>query len=1193
MKCPQCRVDVIEEDRFCKQCGYDLRKIPQTAPKKYKDPHSYTPRFLAEKILTTKSAIEGERKLVTVLFADVARYSSMAEALDPEQIHQIMDGCFQILIDSIHRYEGTINQFTGDGVMALFGAPLAHEDHAQRACYAALDIKRALEGYNEALQAEFGLEFKMRLGLNSGPVVVGSIGHDLRMDYTAIGDTTNLAARMENMAQPGTILVSQNTYKKVSSYFEFNSLGAVEVKGRQRPLDVHELQGTLSGPSPGPARKIYSDMIDRERELNKLELHLLKVINGEGSIVNVVGEPGIGKSRLIAEFKNRDAIKKVTLFEGRAVPIGKNISFHPIIDILKRWAGIREEDKEAESIEKLERAIRGVHPQGVPELFPFIAVLMGMKLTGKHADRVKGIEGEALEKLILNSLRELMMRAPQINPTVYVLEDLHWSDLTTIEFLESLFRLAADHRILFINVFRPNYEDTSDRLSRTVREKYGRYNVELFLEPLNADQCDLLIGNLIKAKALPRATRKRIITRAEGNPFYIEEVLRSFIDEGIVELAGGDIKISDRIDTVHIPDTIQDVLMARIDKLDEETKDLLKVASVIGRTFFHKILAEVVKPTQDLDQRLEYLKGVQLIRERERMGETEYLFKHGLTQEATYESILVTKRKELHLKVARAIESVFADRLHNFYGFLAYHYSSGENLDQAERYLIMAGEEALKSSASSEALNYYSEALNLYLLKYGEAGDPDKLAMLEKNIALAFFNKGQYVNALAYFDRVLERWGAGLPKNKITVTLKLIADLANLLVTLYLPSQRPGPIPTKKDNDILNLNYKRSVSLVYLDPKKCFTGLLGGLRRLSTFNITRVENGFGMWVSASGLFSWTGVSFTLSQKIVDYAKKILNEKDAKELFYCRFFELMHAFFSGNWHHIKSYDERLVDHNLRIGEFWHVATYVDIHGLISIDQGDFGKAETMINKLSEIWEGYGNENAIQYQYSLRIKLLLKSRRLDEALTEAETGISFQSQTGRESTIVYYLGFKSLAQILLKDVDGARESLWRASQLASRIGRMPPVYISSYLIGQFSFDLFRLEEAIDSHIRPDTVLCRKKALYSGKHALRNAAKNAVDRTEVFRLIGLYHWLLGRQKRAVRWWNNSLREGERLTCRVESARTHMEIGKRLLEKRCQIHELNGMKAEDHLEKARRLFEDMDLQWDLEQLDKIMTYG
>jgi hypothetical protein len=245
------------------------------------------------------------------------------------------------------------------------------------------------------------------------------------MDYTAIGDTTNLAARMESMAQPGTILVSQNTYKKVSSYFQFNSLGAVEVKGRQKPLDVHELQGTLSGPSLGPARKIYSDMIDRERELNKLELHLLKVINGEGSIVNVVGEPGIGKSRLIAEFKNRDAIKKVTLFEGQAVPIGKNISFHPIIDILKRWAGIREEDKEAESIEKLERAIRGVHPQAVPELFPFIAVLMGMKLTGKHADRVKGIEGEALEKLILNSLRELMVRAPQINPTVYVLEDLH------------------------------------------------------------------------------------------------------------------------------------------------------------------------------------------------------------------------------------------------------------------------------------------------------------------------------------------------------------------------------------------------------------------------------------------------------------------------------------------------------------------------------------------------------------------------------------------------------------------------------------------------------------------------------------------------------------------------------------------------------------------------------------------------
>jgi len=596
MKCPKCEARVIELDKFCRECGYDLRKAQTILIEDYDNPQSYTPKFLADKILTTRSAIEGERKLVTVLFADVAHYSSMVEKLDPEEVHQIMDGCFQILMDRIHRYEGTINQFTGDGVMALFGAPLAHEDHAQRACHAALEIRSALERYNEGLKTKFGLEFKMRLGLNSGPVVVGSIGDDLRMDYTAIGDTTNLASRMESMAQPGSILVSQNTYKKVSQYFEFDSLGKVEIKGRHRPLEVHELKGTAYPPSIGPARKIYSQLVDRQKELNKLELHLLKVINGEGSIVNVIGEPGIGKSRLIAELKRRDAIKRVSLFEGRALPVGKNISFHPIIDVLKRWAGIREEDKEATSIEKLQRAIRNVYFEGVSEIFPFIATLMGMKLTGRHAERIKGIEGEALEKLILNSLRDLMMKTPKLNPTVYVLEDLHWADLTTIEFLESLFRLAADHRILFINVFRPNYEETSDRLSRTARQKYGKYNVEIFLEPLSEDHCDVLIRNLIKAKALPPSTSKRIITRAEGNPFYIEEVLRSFIDEGIVELAHGDIKISARIDSVNIPETIQDVLMARIDKLDEEAKDLLKVASVIGRTFFYRILAEVTKP---------------------------------------------------------------------------------------------------------------------------------------------------------------------------------------------------------------------------------------------------------------------------------------------------------------------------------------------------------------------------------------------------------------------------------------------------------------------------------------------------------------------------------------------------------------------------------------------------------------------
>ena len=303
MKCPKCQRENPEDASFCNGCAYPLKTLEQTPPIDFTRPHSYTPKFLADKILTTRSAMEGERKRVTVLFADVAGFTSMSEKLDPEEVHQIMDGCFKILMDEIHNHQGTINQFTGDGVMALFGAPVAIENHAQNACQAALSIQNAMKRYSEELNKKYNFEFKMRIGLNTGPVIVGSIGDDLRMDYTAIGDTTNLAARMESMSEPGSILVSPITYKRGSQFFKFEPLGKVTLKGKEEPLDAYKLVGKIERPCSGLERQIFSEMVGRDNELNKLGLQVAKAIDGEGSVVNIIGEAGIGKSRLIAELK--------------------------------------------------------------------------------------------------------------------------------------------------------------------------------------------------------------------------------------------------------------------------------------------------------------------------------------------------------------------------------------------------------------------------------------------------------------------------------------------------------------------------------------------------------------------------------------------------------------------------------------------------------------------------------------------------------------------------------------------------------------------------------------------------------------------------------------------------------------------------------------------------------------------------
>jgi len=361
MNCPNCGSTPPPAFKFCNKCGHDLQKPGETPPVDYEEPKSYTPKFLVDKILTTRSSIEGERKLVTVFFADVANYTTLSEKLDPEEVHQIMDGAFKTLMDEIHKYEGTINQFTGDGVMALFGAPVAHEDHAQRACYAALSVQNAISTYGEQVKRDCGVEFVMRVGLNSGQVIVGSIGDDLRMDYTAIGDTTNLAARMENLAKPGTVLLSKTTYKLARDYFEVNQLGKLQVKGKEEPEEAYELikPSKIISRIHASAAKGLTKFVGRKNSMTALMESYEKVKTGSGQIVGIVGEAGVGKSRFILEFQNRLSQDKHIWLEGRCLHFGSSMVYLPILDILRTYFSIIEGDREYITTKKIkEKTVR-------------------------------------------------------------------------------------------------------------------------------------------------------------------------------------------------------------------------------------------------------------------------------------------------------------------------------------------------------------------------------------------------------------------------------------------------------------------------------------------------------------------------------------------------------------------------------------------------------------------------------------------------------------------------------------------------------------------------------------------------------------------------------------------------------------------------------------------------------------------
>jgi class 3 adenylate cyclase len=512
LRCPQCGLEIEGAEKFCGECAYDLRKPAEERPFDTSNPSSYTPKHLADKILTSKSALEGERKLVTVLFADVANYTSLSEKLDPEEVHQIMDGCFQILMEQIHAYEGTINQFTGDGVMALFGAPLAHEDHAQRACHAALAIQKAMEVYGEKVQREYQPPFQLRIGLNSGPVVVGKIGDNLRMDYTAIGDTTNLASRMQRSAKPGTILASQHTYRLVQDFFEFQSLGPIPIKGKEAPQEAYQLlkESEVASRLAASISRGLTRFVGREKEIQTLLDAYSKVQTGFGQVVGIVGEAGVGKSRLLFEFRQTLSQESLCL-EGRCLHYGGSMAYLPILDILRSYFEIKEGDREVLIKRKLSEKISSLDASLQSLLSP-LQELLSLQVEDQAFLQ---LEPRQKRERTFEALRDLFLRKSQQSPLVLVIEDLHWIDKTSEEFLGYLIDWLAHSRILLLFLYRPEY--THPWGSKTYYSKIGLDQLPL---SLSAE----LVQALLQEGEVAPEPRQLILDRAAGNPLFMEEL---------------------------------------------------------------------------------------------------------------------------------------------------------------------------------------------------------------------------------------------------------------------------------------------------------------------------------------------------------------------------------------------------------------------------------------------------------------------------------------------------------------------------------------------------------------------------------------------------------------------------------------------------------------------------------------------
>ncbi|MCP4630354.1 MAG: AAA family ATPase [bacterium] len=700
MKCPKCDTVTPAGGKFCMRCGYNLELGQEAEPIDFTQPQTYTPKFLAEKILTNRSSIEGERKLVTVFFADVANFTSLAEKLDPEDAHHIMDGTFQILMDNIHRYEGTINQFTGDGVMALFGAPLAHEDHALRACHAALSVQSDLKEYRTKLKKTYNLDFLMRIGINSGPVVVGSIGDDLRMDYTAIGNTTNLASRMETLAEPGSILVSASAHRLTRDFFQFESIGSLSIKGLTEPQAAYRLikTGDVGTRIAASVAKGLTPFVGRKNSMAALMDVYEKTRAGLGQVVGIVGEAGVGKSRLLLEFSNLLAEEEYTYLEGRCLHYGGSMSYLPVLDIIKSYFGIKDDDEEPEIKTKLKNKIEAMDENLSSGPAPF-EELLSLKV---DSDDFAKLDPQQKRERTFKAIRDLFVELSRDKPLIIAMEDMHWIDRTSEEFISYLIEQLAKYKIMLLLMYRQEYTHNWGDKS---------YYTQVNLTQLGTPSSIQLIQALLKGDEIAPEIKELILARASGNPLFIEEFTHTLLEDGIIKCEEHCYFLDGSASDINVPDTIQGLIAARIDRLEDNIKRTMQVASVIGRDFAYGILKSITGMHDELKSYLLNLQGLEFIYEKSLFPELEYIFKHALIQEVTYFSLLTARRKELHRKVGQAMEEQFGERINDYSNIVGEHFLRGEDWERAYDYLNRAGEAAIRLYANAEARTHFANSL--------------------------------------------------------------------------------------------------------------------------------------------------------------------------------------------------------------------------------------------------------------------------------------------------------------------------------------------------------------------------------------------------------------------------------------------------------------------------------------------------
>ena len=731
--CPQCNTPLTSDSLFCDECGYDLQ-TPKEVFDEISEPESPTLHRRTEKPSGDVVPIEGERKHVTVLFSDLTGYTALSEKLDPEDVKEITTNIFNEISKIVGKYDGFIEKFAGDAVMALFGVPRAHEDDPIRAIKVAREIHELVDGISPKVESVIGQSISMHTGINTGLVVTGEVDLE-RGTHGVAGATINVASRLSSLAQAGEVLVDADTYRLAEGHFTFESLEPTMVKGKADPVRIHKVISPKERPiTVHRLSGLRAELIGRKAELGALRESIENLRKGQGSIFSICGDAGSGKSRLVEEFKNTLDLKEIQWLEGHAYAYSQNIPYFPLIDLLNRVFKIEENDPQEKVREKVESGIE--HLLGMKaNVVPYLGGLYSLSYP-----ELEDVSPEFWKSRLVDATQNIISALAQKDPTIFFLEDLHWADLSFMQLLRHALMVTRQPAIVLC-IYRPSISlFTSEQLSR-VAEIYQ----EIRLQDLSLSDAQDMLESLLKTKTIPSDLKRFIHDKAEGNPFYLEELVNSLIETETLIRDSGHWKITRPISESDISSTIHGLISGRLDRLEIETKRILQEASVIGRAFLYEILKRVSELEECIDPGLSTLERLDLIRTRSIQPDLEYMFKHPLTQEVVYNGLLKKDRQAIHEHIALVMEKLFQDRLPEFYETLAFHFKQGQSAHKAIDYLMKSGEKSLKRYSVEEAHQYYKEAFDVITSKSEQLEKADFLLIdLLVKWSLVFYYRGAF-----------------------------------------------------------------------------------------------------------------------------------------------------------------------------------------------------------------------------------------------------------------------------------------------------------------------------------------------------------------------------------------------------------------------------------------------------------------